>query len=64
MGDVALCGRVSEPIVQDLLSHIGQPLAEFLELAVVLEHMAGLLFAILLVDVEVDGAWARQLVVC
>ena len=47
-----------------LLPHLGQALAEFLEFAAILEHVARLLFAILLVDVEVDGAWTRKFFVC
>src|SRR3954470_816129 len=64
MGDVTWCGCWSEPGIHDLASHLGETLAKFLELAAVLEHVAGLLFAILLVDVEVDGAGTQQLVVC
>ena len=41
-----------------LLPHLHHAFAEFLELVAVLEHVAGFLFAILFVDVEVDGARA------
>ena len=59
MGDVAWCGRVPVPGVRGLLPHLGHALADFLELAAILEHVACLLFTILLVDVEVAGAWTR-----
>ena len=47
-----------------LLPHLDHAFAEFLELAAVLEHVADFLFAILFVDVEVDGAWTRKFVEC
>ena len=47
-----------------LLPHLHHAFAEFLELAAVLEHVASFLFAILFVDVEVDGAWTRKFVEC
>ena len=64
MGDLTWRGCVPIPGVRGLLPHLGHALAEFLELAAVFEHVACLLLAILLVDVEVDGAWTRQFVVC
>ena len=64
MGDVTWCGCIPIPRVRGLLPHLGHALAEFLELATVLQHVACLLFTILLVDVEVDGTWTRQFVVC
>src|SRR4051812_27352271 len=53
-------GCVPESRKWGLLPHLYHAFAEFLELAVVLEHVACLLLAILLVDVEVDGAWTRK----
>ena len=47
-----------------LLPHLDHAFAELLELAAILEHVACLLLAILLFDVEVDGAWTRKFFVC
>ena len=55
---------VSERRDWGLLPHLHHAFAEFLELAAVLEHVACFLFAILFVDVEVDGAWTRKFVEC
>ena len=55
---------VSERRDWSLLPHLHHAFAEFLELATVLEHVASFLFAILFVDVEVDGAWTRKFVEC
>src|SRR4051812_37846615 len=54
------CGCVAESRKWGLLPHLDHAFAEFLELAAVLEHVACLLLAIPLVDVEVDGAWTRK----
>ena len=55
---------VSERRNWSLLPHLHHAFAEFLELAAVLEHVASFLFAILFVDVEVDGAWTQKFVKC
>lgn len=61
MGDSTWSGCESR--VHRLASHLGEALAELLEFPTVLEHVADLLLTILFVDVEVDGAGTRQLVV-
>src|SRR4051812_7468843 len=43
---------------------MGIALMEFLELPAFLDHVAGLTFVILLVDVEVDGVGTRQFIEC
>src|SRR4051812_36909901 len=60
MRDLTWCGCVLESRVWGLLPHLSHALAVFLELVIVLEHVACFLLAILFVDVEVYGAWTRQ----
>ena len=57
-------GCVPESRKWSLLPHLDHAFAELLELAAVLEHVACLFLAILLVNVEVDGAWTRKFFVC
>ena len=44
------------------MPHLGVPFVELLELSAIFEHVAGFIFAIMFVDVEVYRAWPGQFV--